>query len=518
MFESVDTLDQDLRQFALDGYRLPASFKLGSSEVGKALLQLAAGKSVDALANEPNTDGAEIAMRRDTANQFVSSVMLAPDSNYFTTLGVSPDADSSVVRDNFRRLMALVHPDAKPVGFPSDAASRVNRAYAVLSESGSRAAYAARELGITPFGPVVLNAEPVPRRTAPTGLHSGKKPSSGRFSGLVQTLRARQSLLWIAALLLLPIGAAVTSLFSYEAPKQLVEGPPKSISSPDVTLAVAAVTAPEARSPTKISSDSQTNAAIEPAKQPPPGAATSPTPADGEPPGVMKSPSAAALKYSLTLQESAKGVEPASVVSSAAGSASPSAAPAPPVASRKTGGGQVVSDSVVKAASSLAPVEPTRSSSPDPAPPPAAVTVSAASVASGMTAASSPLAASDRVDAPASRVKPSDAEAIVVRFSNAYESGSIQAFAQLFAPGMSSRRQMLSDYERVFSATRQRTIKFNQLKHAALGERLATSGYAVVTTTDQDNRTVTQRVFLEFEIGRDRGEPRIERLANYVIN
>lgn len=77
---------------------------------------------------------------------------------------------------------------------------------------------------------------------------------------------------------------------------------------------------------------------------------------------------------------------------------------------------------------------------------------------------------------------------------------------------------MLSEYERVFSATRQRTIKFNQLKHSALGERLATSGYAVVTTTDRDNRIMTQRVFLEFEIGRDRGEPRIERLANYVIN
>ena len=77
---------------------------------------------------------------------------------------------------------------------------------------------------------------------------------------------------------------------------------------------------------------------------------------------------------------------------------------------------------------------------------------------------------------------------------------------------------MLNDYERVFSATRQRTIKFNQLKHSPLGERLATSGYAVVTTTDQDNRIMTQRVFLEFEIGRDRGEPRIERLANYVIN
>lgn len=83
---------------------------------------------------------------------------------------------------------------------------------------------------------------------------------------------------------------------------------------------------------------------------------------------------------------------------------------------------------------------------------------------------------------------------------------------------MTSRRQMLNDYERVFASTRQRNIKFNQLKHTMSGDKLSTSGHAVVTTTDQDNRVMTQRVFLEFEISRDRGEPRIERLANYVIN
>ena len=77
---------------------------------------------------------------------------------------------------------------------------------------------------------------------------------------------------------------------------------------------------------------------------------------------------------------------------------------------------------------------------------------------------------------------------------------------------------MLNEYERVFLGTRQRAIKFNQLKHSINGERISTNGYATVTTTDQDNRTVTQRVFLEFEIGRDHGEPKIARLANYVIN
>lgn len=513
MFESVDTLDKDLRRFTRDGYQLPGLFRLGNSEVGKALLQLAAGKSVDALASETGANEADIAIHRNAASQFVSGVMLAAGSDHFTTLGVSPDADSNVIRDNFRRLMALVHPDAKPVGFPSDAASRVNRAYAVLSEPGSRAAYAARELGLSPFSPVVFKAEPIARRMGTTERESGGVPSVGRLSGLLQTLRARQSLLWIAALLLLPLGAAVTSFFSYEPPQQLVEGRPNAKLSPEIASASLSATAADVRSVGKTGLDSRTASAVEPTKPSLAAAAEKLTASDGDQAGKLKTPTTAELKYSFALQDIAKTVEPAAVPLPTALASTLSAAPTAPLPARKAAV-QAAADAVAKAPpASLAPVELTRNSSADAAPAPAPVPA-----APTMTVASAQTAVTERVDASANRVKPSDAEAMVIRFSNAYESGSISAFGQLFAPGMSSRRQMLSDYERVFSATRQRTIKFNQLKHAALGERLATSGYAVVTTTDQDNRIVTQRVFLEFEIGRDRGEPRIERLANYVIN
>ena len=114
--------------------------------------------------------------------------------------------------------------------------------------------------------------------------------------------------------------------------------------------------------------------------------------------------------------------------------------------------------------------------------------------------------------------KASEIDDLLVRFASAYESGSITNFAQLFSTSMTGRRQMLREYERMFSSTQSRSIKLNQFKHNLTGERIATSGYATVTTIDQDNRTATQRVFLEFEIGRDRGEPRIERLSNYAIN
>ena len=105
-----------------------------------------------------------------------------------------------------------------------------------------------------------------------------------------------------------------------------------------------------------------------------------------------------------------------------------------------------------------------------------------------------------------------------MRFSNAYETGSLSGFDQVLAPGMPGRSQLLTDYGRLFQVTRNRSIRFIQLKHAIAGERMATRGYAVVTTTDQENRVSKQRVYIEMEISIDRNVPRIERISNYVIN
>ena len=503
MFDAVDALEIDLRQFADGGYRLALPFRLGSSEVGKALIQLAAGKPVDALGGEREQDRTRPGILREAATRFVAGIMLGPSSDHFTTLGVSPEADASVIRDNFRRLMALVHPDAQPVGFPADAASRVNRAYAVLSEPGSRAAYAARELGLTPFGPVVFNAEPSLRRATASTSEASGRDTGNRLLGWLRTLRARQSLLWVAALLLLPVGALVISFFSYEPPRQLVEARPRVKFSADLATPREATRPVDVVTPLPLQAalDRRTasgNSSADSKKQSSPTIAKNPGAQNSDP-----SPDSP-LKYSFALQTATRSSEPPpSSPSSVSPAATPSrAVPAVPSV-----------DTTVKATGpSLAPVEPARASEGQQI----ATHVATPAVAPQFTLPVRTVAV-DRIDANA-RIRSADAEAIVVRFSNAYESGSIGAFGQLFAPGMSGRRQMLGDYERVFSSTRQRTIKFNQLKHAVSGERFSTSGYAVVTTTDQDNRTLTQRVFLEFEIGRDQGEPRIERLANYVIN
>ena len=509
MFAAVDTLEDDLRHFAQRGYSVPVPFHLTSSEVGKAIIQLAGGKFPRDLRHLPAADGRPAPEIKEAATRFVTDVMLGPASNHFTTLGLAKDADSEALRDNFRRLMALVHPDAQPVGYPLDAASRVNKAYAVLADVDSRSAYMMREFGLTRL--TTLPSGEAEHRSGSTARARAHRPSpiASRLRGLAQALRARHSLLWLAAVLLVPLGMGLVSQFSHETPARLVEIRPQNASR--VARESGSANAPRPTDTTaSVSSNSETVA----------------TNADTSETSMSRAARVASRSEASERVAMRSGTnptqqrQPASVMSSQLSPRSLEISSRGPVAVSLA---PTPSQDRPAVATALQPAQRAESPTDTVAINPRAPEASSAPTLRSAPANSAQSATAPRALAPdssesASRIKASDAEEVLVRFSNAYESGSIGAFGQLLASSMSGRRQMISDYERVFSSTRQRTIKFNQLKHATNGERVATSGYATVTTTDQDNRTVTQRVFLEFEIGRERGEPRIERLANYVIN
>ena len=508
MFESIETLESDLIRFADAGFVLPLPFRLTSSAVGKALIQLAGGKVPMSLSYFAASDGSARPEVQKSASRFVAEVLLSPVCNHFTTLGVSPDVDAGELRDNFRRLMALVHPDARPVGFPEDAASRVNRAYAVLADTNTRETYTTLEIGTTS----IRQLTPIPSPSRPTETRSRRRSSnanSSRLLGWANALRARQSLLWLSALLLVPIGLALLSLFAHNEPPRLVMARPPLSSLPTI----APLETPPALTDSKVSAS--------PLKV----STENPGTADGKP-----TPTNRLIVRAMTSETAPNQIGPSQVATQ----------PRPTMTAQLSSqNAEISSRPSAVAAPNLTPTQSNAASEPQsrgavqfetvaairvpelqsPHTPPIIATTGSISGSVATIAANPPRASAgtEKSDAP-SKVRSTDAEDVLVRFSNAYESGSLGAFSQLLSPGMPGRRQMLSEYERVFFATRQRTIKFNQLKHSALGERLATSGYAVVTTTDRDNRIMTQRVFLEFEIGRDRGEPRIERLANYVIN
>lgn len=512
MFDSVATLVADLDAFVQNDPAAVCRRARVSTDAGRLILLLAAGKRADIPGL--NADDAEhLQALGVAARRVIAEVFLAPDADHFITLGLSPDADNAAIREHFRRLMAVVHPDAKPIGFPDDAAVRVNQAYAVLSSEESKSAYL--DALVRPLGeatPTAVMHAGSAGRSASRGPRA-RAPWRGLLGALFAALRTRNALLWFALILIVPFVALLVPAFQRAEPVRLVEARPAESDSKGAA-SYSAPTRP-------VEAVTVTGNLI----------ATPPPVADASPAGA-NTPGARVDGLSLTagfgkrslelLAERRAGAQaPGSERQTAAASRS-GAPPLAPVAPAAAG-----ADVALPIARGPVPVD----GGLRPAAPPLRDAVPMVAVAEPpATAVSAPPAAANQtlpVNSPAQRAqvaveatsfRTGELDDLLVRFANAYESGSITGFAQLFSPNMSGRRQMLMEYERMFAATRSRTIKFNQLKHSMNGERVSTAGYATVTTIDQDNRSATQRVFLEFEIGRDRGQPRIERLANYAIN
>uniref|UniRef100_UPI0018060A28 J domain-containing protein n=1 Tax=Ramlibacter sp. TaxID=1917967 RepID=UPI0018060A28 len=76
---------------------------------------------------------------------FIKSALLAPGADHYALLGLPRNADVAAVKERYRLLMRLLHPDftaTRPAaGWPADAAARVNQAHEVLMSPVERRAY-----------------------------------------------------------------------------------------------------------------------------------------------------------------------------------------------------------------------------------------------------------------------------------------------------------------------------------------------------------------------------------------
>lgn len=105
------------------------------------VLALASGRSVEGLPADPQAVDA----LRDAARFFVRTALLRPGADHFTLLGLSPVFDPATLREHYRMLIRMTHPDfasAAGVAWPADAATRINLANDVLSSDERREAYA----------------------------------------------------------------------------------------------------------------------------------------------------------------------------------------------------------------------------------------------------------------------------------------------------------------------------------------------------------------------------------------
>lgn len=135
----------DLGSCLLDFQAFPGRYPLAMREPrllfdhGTEVLILASGRLAEGLPQDESLR----AQMRQAACFFVRTAMLRPGSDHYTLMGLTPTSDAATLREHYRMLMRLTHPDFSGGGraWPHDAATRINLANDVLSSPMGRQNY-----------------------------------------------------------------------------------------------------------------------------------------------------------------------------------------------------------------------------------------------------------------------------------------------------------------------------------------------------------------------------------------
>ena len=126
----------------LDYFEAPGKYQLTLRQPAvlfrsvREILQLASGRGPQDAPQSPRL--------REAANFFIRAALLYPGADHYAVLGLAPGDAAADLKERYRLLMRLIHPDfAAGANFtwPEDAAVRVNRAYEVLSSPVLRREY-----------------------------------------------------------------------------------------------------------------------------------------------------------------------------------------------------------------------------------------------------------------------------------------------------------------------------------------------------------------------------------------
>lgn len=125
----------------LDYFGAPGKYPIGSRQpeilfhAMDDVLQIAAGRGTGAA----GSNGV-----RDAAAFFIGAALLYPGADHYALLGLAAGAEPMRLKERYRLLMRLIHPDfagSFHANWPTDSAMRVNRAYEVLSSPVHRREY-----------------------------------------------------------------------------------------------------------------------------------------------------------------------------------------------------------------------------------------------------------------------------------------------------------------------------------------------------------------------------------------
>jgi hypothetical protein len=176
------------------GFRQPELLFTGLREV----LQIAVGRAGQATPART----AESAELRDAARFFVRTALLYPGADHYALLGVDRKVVNADLKDRYRLMMRLLHPDFSGPGagnWPADAAVRVNRAYDTLSSAVQRRLY---DESLNPMpGPTAISGPDLRRPRPP--IH--RLDDDGRQSHF-KTLAAVCALAGVALIAVILLG------------------------------------------------------------------------------------------------------------------------------------------------------------------------------------------------------------------------------------------------------------------------------------------------------------------------
>jgi hypothetical protein len=155
----------------------------------REVLQLAGGRAPDSDAATPTASVVQ------AAQFFVRAALLKPDADHYTLLGLTRDADVAAIKERYRSMMRLTHPDfaqSSGAAWPADAATRINQAYEVLSSPVRRREYdeANEPAPVQPatsapaVGPASATRAPTARRGEPRRVLRHLAAGFGALGGL----------------------------------------------------------------------------------------------------------------------------------------------------------------------------------------------------------------------------------------------------------------------------------------------------------------------------------------------
>lgn len=234
-----------LQAALLDYFSAPGKYQLTLRQPAllfgsvREILQVAAGRGASA-----DMSPAEAGKLAEAANFFLRAALLYPGADHYAVLGLAPRTEPVELKERYRLLMRLIHPDFTPSGpaaWPTDAAVRVNRAYEVLSSPVLRKEYDEQLASLHSQRSAEATAAKVARPVArPRRLEPKWAPSPAVIWGAAAALGV------LTVMLLMPSGERV----------DLVQKSPVTPASPQAPVPAAthqaALAAAPATAPTEL--------------------------------------------------------------------------------------------------------------------------------------------------------------------------------------------------------------------------------------------------------------------------